>query len=361
MLSLFERVSEATGVNADTLRGMWWVESRSGHPEMLVSPTYAKGDWQFTKETMANVMLRYGPDIADNLEESGFLAEAQNVRMYTRAFRNLAIERDGINTLGNALDSSDSNEFFRTTTLGWTQDIVPASRGMFTEYEGFEKYDQGGAIIVGNNYFEPPEDFLERFDNTRLDLAATTTFTAGYLLKEIAEDAGVDASDYGNAGALYAGYNIGPSNAGRLAGDLNSRRDAMYEIGSAAMNNPSFFRGGATGAQALANYQAAVDGWRNFDLYELEPTQSIVDSIAISLKEEGLDPSINPYDVYYNVLEDRGYVQRAELLEAARTETFTMRPLHAIDGIHYRLPAITLDDDLLNFSVQALIDGIPQD
>lgn len=319
VLSLLEPASEATGVNADTLRGMWWVESRSGHPDMLVSPTNAKGDWQFTKETQANMFLHYGPEIADNLEEYGFTLEAENVRMFTRGLRNLAIEEHGIETGTLNLEASESNELFRNVGLSWRNDIVPAAnRGFFNDPESYENIDEGSAILQGYNQLMPSEmNFLERMDRTRLDLPATMTFTAAFYMKEIAEDAGVDAGDYNNAGSLYAGYNIGPGNAARLSNDLSDNSNAMGSIGSAAQRNPYFFRNNATGEEALENYQEAVDGWRNFQLYELEPSQNLVEGIARGLRDEN-DLTVNPYDVYSNVMEDRGYYDRAETLQAVR-------------------------------------------
>lgn len=319
VLSLLEPASEATGVNADTLRGMWWVESRSGHPDMLVSPTNAKGDWQFTKETQANMFLHYGPEIADNLEEYGFTLEAENVRMFTRGLRNLAIEEHDIETGTLNLEASESNELFRNVGLSWRNDIVPAAnRGFFNDPESYENIDEGSAILQGYNQLMPSEmNFLERMDRTRLDLPATMTFTAAFYMKEIAEDAGVDAGDYNNAGSLYAGYNIGPGNAARLSNDLSDNSNAMGSIGSAAQRNPYFFRNNATGEEALENYQEAVDGWRNFQLYELEPSQNLVEGIARGLRDEN-DLTVNPYDVYSNVMEDRGYYDRAETLQAVR-------------------------------------------
>jgi len=334
VLSLIEPASEATGVNADTLRGMWWVESRSGHPDMLVSPTNAKGDWQFTKETQANMFLHYGPEIANNLEEYGFTLEAENVRMFTRGLRNLAIEEQGIETGTVDLESSEANALFRNVALSWSGDIVPAAnRGFFNDAESFENIDNGSVTLVNYNQMNPGDlNFLERMDRTRLDLPATMTFTAAFYMKEIAEDAGVDAGDYNNAGSLYAGYNIGPGNAVRLSGDLSDNSNAMGSIGSAAQKNPYFFRNNATGEEALENYQEAVDGWRNFQLYDLEPPQTLVEGIARGLRDEN-DLTINPYDIYSNVMEDRGYYDRAETLQAVR-ENPLQYPFQYTNGIN---------------------------
>tara|TARA_R110001592_G_scaffold29350_10_gene106639 strand:- start:7468 stop:8736 length:1269 start_codon:yes stop_codon:yes gene_type:complete len=358
VLSLIEPAAEATGVNADTLRGMWWVESRSGHPEMLISPTGAKGDWQFTKETQANVFLHHGPDIADNLEKSGFMAEAQNVRMFTRGFRNLAIEKYGIETAGLALDESESNDLFRGKSLSWGGDIVPARNSFFKNPRSFENFDNG-QLQTGYNILALDENsnILERMDRTRLDLPATMTFTAAYYIKEIAEDANIDASNYNNAGALYAGYNIGPDNAARLQGALADSSNAMGAIGFAAEQNPYFFRGNATGTEALGNYQSAVDEWRNFRLYDLEPSQNLVEGVARGLRENTTNPDINPYDVYSNVMEDRGYYDRAENIQATRNSPF----LYASTTSGINIPFNVSSDLLYNYSFDPVPHIDPDD
>ncbi len=337
VLSLIERAADAADVNADTLRGMWWVESRSGHPDMLESPTGAKGDWQFTKETQANVFMHHGPEIAENLEQAGFMLEAENVRMFTLAFRNLAIEKYGIETGGLALDQSESNHLFRDKSLSWQGDIVPANSTFFQDPESYENFDEGSIVRnMDYSHMTPSIDhnILERMDQTRMDLPATMTFTAAYYIKEIAEDAGIDASDYNNAGALYAGYNIGPGNAARLGNDLADSSNAMGAIGDAAEKNPYFFRGNATGEEALANYQEAVDGWRAFRLYDLEPPQTLVEGIARGLREDyQANPDVNPYDIYSNVMESRGYYDRAEVIQATKDSPFIVSNA-AMNGIN---------------------------
>ncbi len=319
VMSLIPEASEATGVNADTLRGMWWVESRSGHPDMMVSPTGAKGDWQFTKETQANMFLQHGPKIAQNLEESGFLAEAEQMRFLTRGLRNLAIEKYDIAAGNLALDQTESDELFQGRSLSWSGDIAPVNTTFFANPDSYETFDATSMTSAFNTANTvPATSFTEMIDETRLNLPATMTFTAAYYIKDIAEQAGVDASDYDNAGALYAGYNIGPGNAARLAGELADTPNAMAAIGSAAEKNPAFFGNNATGTEALANYQSSVDGWRDFELYRLAPTPALVESISGGLREHGLETDINPYDIYNNVLEDRGFYERADFIHRNR-------------------------------------------
>lgn len=283
---------------------------------MMVSPTGAKGDWQFTKETQANMFLLHGPKIAQNLEESGFLAEAQQMRFLTRGLRNLAIDKYDIDAGNLALDQTESDHLFQGKPLSWGGDIAPVNSTFFANPESYETYDSGSMTSSFNTANTvPATSFAEMIDNTRLNLPATMTFTAAYYIKDIAEQAGVDPSNYDNAGALYAGYNIGPGNAARLAGELADTPNAMAAIGSAAEKNPAFFGNNATGSEALANYQSSLDGWRNFELYRLAPTPALVANISGGLQDYGMETDINPYDIYNNVLEDRGFYERADFMQ----------------------------------------------
>jgi hypothetical protein len=85
------------------------------------------------------------------------------------------------------------------------------------------------------------------------------TYAAAFYAKDVAKSLGVDAKDQKNWGIIYAGYNIGPGNADKLDGSLANRNNVKTALGDVAKWNPKFFTGGASGLEALQNYQREVE------------------------------------------------------------------------------------------------------
>lgn len=87
------------------------------------------------------------------------------------------------------------------------------------------------------------------------------TYAAAFYSKEVAQAVKVDPKLNSSFGEIYAGYNVGPGNALKLKKLETSGSDASAKavLGYVAQVNPMFYKGGANGAEALANYQKYVE------------------------------------------------------------------------------------------------------
>jgi len=85
-----------------------------------------------------------------------------------------------------------------------------------------------------------------------------STYAGALLAAENAHIAGVDPYNKAEWGVIYAGYNVGPTNARKLRHDYYDTSDSGARLGKAARVNPAFYQNHATGAEALACYQAKL-------------------------------------------------------------------------------------------------------
>ena len=85
-----------------------------------------------------------------------------------------------------------------------------------------------------------------------------STYAAAYLAAETAKSVHADPMNRNDWRYIYAGYNVGPQAARDLRGKLADTPNAKDSLGVAAAANPYFFRNGATGTQALQNYQNSI-------------------------------------------------------------------------------------------------------
>ncbi len=93
---------------------------------------------------------------------------------------------------------------------------------------------------------------------TLRDEPRVATYAAAFYAKDVARDLKVDPTQEKNWGIIYAGYNIGPGNADKLDGSLAHVPNVKGALGSVAAWNPKFFKNGATGTEALQNYQNSI-------------------------------------------------------------------------------------------------------
>ena len=119
---------------------------------------------------------------------------------------------------------------------------------------------------------------INAHDNSLQDLrnnAKVSTYAAAFLMKDNAQQIGVDAQQQSSWGLIYASYNIGAGNARKLATELRDTGNTKGALGFVAAVNPQFFKDGATGAQALGKYQATVEAIsHSFDKGVGAPSQS---------------------------------------------------------------------------------------
>lgn len=87
-----------------------------------------------------------------------------------------------------------------------------------------------------------------------------STWASGYLNLENSRALGIDPSQESSFGMMYAAYNIGPGNAETLkaAAESGDQRAIGPRLGNVATWNPSFFTGGASGAEALERYSSVI-------------------------------------------------------------------------------------------------------
>lgn len=141
------------------------------------------------------------------------------------------------------------------------------SRGTFRDM--IEKHGARIAELAGDQISPEVRDAL-RAGNWRVqtewgsDLRfhpAVSTYASAFYLREVADGLGVDPKNQQNFGVIFAGYNVGPGNADRLRDlhEAGSSRAASASLGSAASNNPLFYRGGASATEALSRYQSYVE------------------------------------------------------------------------------------------------------
>ena len=100
-------------------------------------------------------------------------------------------------------------------------------------------------------------------EDLRLDPTISTWLAArlvkenqGYLKSHIEN---FDPSDKATWGTQYAAFNIGPSRAYKMSTTWAERENVGEMIGRDAEANKSYYRGGATGAEALKRYNLAVE------------------------------------------------------------------------------------------------------
>ncbi|MDB5491220.1 MAG: hypothetical protein JWO78_1069 [Micavibrio sp.] len=86
----------------------------------------------------------------------------------------------------------------------------------------------------------------------------TAAYAMGFYIGELGRDLKVDVKNENNWNLLYAGYNVGPGSVRKLKNNLDNNAPAMELLGSVAQHNPMFFKGGASSAQALSNYDAVI-------------------------------------------------------------------------------------------------------
>jgi hypothetical protein len=88
-----------------------------------------------------------------------------------------------------------------------------------------------------------------------------STYAAAEYMKDVGKMVGADPNNKNDFGKIYAGYNVGPGNAQKLASleARGSQANAGSVLGSAASWNPAFFTGGASASEALGRYQAYVE------------------------------------------------------------------------------------------------------
>lgn len=166
-----------------------------------VSSTGCSGPWQFTQGTWAEMILKHGDKIAARLDAQGHTEDAAIALRYHNALVNREIR---VNDAG--LQSQRFN----------------------------------GHI---------------------------STYAAAHYMADISRRQGLDAMNVRDGGKIYAAYNVGETAMRTLQRLERSGSDsnAMQVVGRVARLNPMFYQGGANGAEALANYQAAVEnGTRQF-------------------------------------------------------------------------------------------------
>lgn len=82
--------AQAAGVNLNTMRGIWHVETKFSTLKE-VSSTGCSGAFQFTKGTWAEMMLKHGDEIAVRLNAQGYKDDAAIALKYHNALRNKEI------------------------------------------------------------------------------------------------------------------------------------------------------------------------------------------------------------------------------------------------------------------------------
>ena len=160
-----------------------------------VSSTGCSGAFQFTRGTWAEEMLKHGDEIAARLQAKGFTEDAAIALKYHQALVN--------------------------------KDIKVSDAGLQSQ----------------------------RFNG---HIAA---YASAYYIADIAHRNHIDAGNEKEGGKLYAAYNVGEGSLRQLVNlaEAGNGSNAMDVLGRVARLNPMFYQGGATGSEALANYQAAID------------------------------------------------------------------------------------------------------
>lgn len=200
-----------------------------------VSSTGCSGPWQFTQGTWAEMILKHGDEIAARLSAQGHTEDAAIALRYHNALVNREIR------VGDA---------------------------------GLQSQRFNGHI---------------------------STYAAAHYMADIARRQGINAMDVRNGGQLYAAYNVGEGSLDKLQRLVRdgSNADAMGVLGRVARLNPMFYQGGATGAEALANYQAAVEnGTRQYSRVfgaEPAPRQAAAASTTHSASTE--QPRQTPFNL----------------------------------------------------------------
>jgi hypothetical protein len=124
---------------------------------------------------------------------------------------------------------------------------------------GMESY----AIALRNKTIGKHDPELQKFRND----PTVAGYASGFYMAEIAKTLKIDINDEKNWKYIYAAYNVGPSSVRKLQANAGNDVSAQDLLGKVAIVNPMFYGGGkATSAQALANYQIAVEnGAKAFD------------------------------------------------------------------------------------------------
>lgn len=242
VLQTMPLAAAAAGVPLAFMQGLWGRESSFGKNRR--SESHCFGDWQFEKKTFSGLHRNHGVEIPQRIESDGFDEKARTLRQ--SAF----------------------------------------SRGSFN--------------------YDPEDPNHIQFQRLRDD-PLISTYSAAYLLREKSRSLGIgNIQDPKNWGKLYAAYNIGESQAGDLSGkfsnlrilpafaelkeqlgkdrlddadrekiratlgsserslesdwsDFKSLYKSVYPKGDRSEGNSAFFKGGATGAEALRNYADDIE------------------------------------------------------------------------------------------------------
>ncbi len=90
VLDVLNDAAVAAGVNVNTMRGLWFVETRFSTIKEL-STTGCSGAWQFCRGTWAEQILKHGDQIAARLAAKGFTDDAAIALKYHNALVNKQI------------------------------------------------------------------------------------------------------------------------------------------------------------------------------------------------------------------------------------------------------------------------------
>jgi len=153
--SALTAAAKSAGISPNLMVGVWSVESTFS--SNLRSPTGCMGPWQFERKSMVDRIAVDGKTIISDLKANGFIDSAARVE---NLYNNI-------------------------------KDMSPSQRSSYTR----------------NN--------LAEIDNLRMDSYAST-FAAAHHLGESARILKVNPHDPKNFGIIYAGYNVGPSDAKKM-------------------------------------------------------------------------------------------------------------------------------------------------
>lgn len=167
VLSVLNDAASVAGISTNLMVGVWGKESSFG--KNITSPTGSKGDWQFTRISMAETIAQKGDVIAARLRANGLDDDAQRVE-----------------TMHNQIKS-----------------FSPA---------GIRAYARSSAAST--------------IDAMSYD-SEISTYTAAFHLRARANELGLNANKPSDFGMIYAGYNIGAGHAKTI---LNGGRAQGWEV-----------------------------------------------------------------------------------------------------------------------------------
>lgn len=167
VMSVLNDAASVAGISTNLMVGVWGKESAFGNN--ILSETGSKGDWQFTRITMAGTIAQKGDIIAARLRAHGLNDDAQRVE--------------------------DMHETIKS--------FSPA---------GIRAYARSGAAST--------------IDAMSYD-SEISTYTAAFHLRARANELGLNAHKPSDFGMIYAGYNIGAGHAKTI---LNGGRAEGWEV-----------------------------------------------------------------------------------------------------------------------------------